>query len=244
MYPFTRIDLFDVVWKIPRGLADYDAKEIQVWGRGYTDVTRYDISMKEWLPGWFRSLAGSDKLFTAAAVTAMGVLFVYGIGMLCGLWKRRWNILLVQAVTAGSFLFWLCTSPLIRYGCVYVYLTPAVVFGGIYDAVLSGGVKCGGTVSGWRKIFSLCAAAAVTLLLVYKMAALGKEIVSSYVNDYWIVQKDYENYETLPYEIEGVTFYYPVQGDQAGYEAFPSAPSKVEVEFLGADIRDGFRAAQ
>lgn len=297
VYPFTRIDLFDVMWKIPRGLADYDAKEIQVWGRGYTDVTRYDISVKEWLPGWFRSLAGSDKLFTAAAVTAMGVLFVYGIGMLCGLWKRRWNILLVQAVTAGSFLFWLCTSPLIRYGCVYVYLTPAVVFGGIYDAVLSGGVKCGGratrtgsvgcsrratwtgsvrcsrkafridsagdtsegsrpedwqagdsrcsgTVSGWRKIFSLCAAAAVTLLLVYKMAALGKEIVSSYVNDYWIVQKDYENYETLPYEIEGVTFYYPVQGDQAGYEAFPSAPSKVEVEFLGADIRDGFQAAQ
>ena len=274
VYPFTQIDLFDVAWKIPRGLADHDAKEIQVWGRGYTDVARYDISVREWLPGWFRSLAGSDKLFVAASAVAICVLLVYGAGMLCGLWKRRWGILLVQAVTAGSFLFWVCTSPLMRYGCVYVYLTPAVVFGGIYHAVLSGGVTqagstmqtdeirqiaSGGLTSGdkpvdaaggngrgrgWREIFSLCGAAVAALLLVYKAAALGKEILSSYVNDYWIAQKDYENYETLSYEIEGVTFYYPVQGDQVGYEAFPSAPWKTEVPFLGEDVKDGFRAVQ
>jgi hypothetical protein len=62
VYPFTRIDLFDVKWKIPKGMADYDAREIQVWGRGYSDVSRYEIPVEEWLPDWFRSLAGSDKL--------------------------------------------------------------------------------------------------------------------------------------------------------------------------------------
>lgn len=268
VYPFTQIDLFHVAWKIPKGAADYDAREIQVWGRGYTDVTRYDISVREWLPDWFRSLAGSDKLLVAAAVVSLAVLFVYGIGMLCGWWRRRPGILIVQGTVAASFVFWLFTSPLIRYGCVYVYLMPAVVIGGVYDAILTrteessgrrNGVKLHGQsgAATWEnganamksvaepvrvKVFRLCGMAAVMFLLIYKCAALGKEIVVSYRNDYWIVQKDYENYETQLYEINGVTFYYPVSGDQVGYEAFPSAPAKTDVRFLGDGIEDGFAA--
>ena len=236
IYPFTQIDLFDVVWKIPKGAADYDAREIQVWGRNYTDVARYNISMKEWMPDWFRALAGSDKLLVAAAMVSICVLLVYGIGMVCGLWRRRWGLLLVQITVAGSFLFWLCTSPLIRYGCVYVYLVPAVVFGGIYDDMVHGNVQR------WKTVTERVAVAAVFLLLLYKGAALGREIFISYENKYWLTQKDYENYETLTYEIEGVTFYYPANGDQVGYESFPSAPSRVEVTFLGRTIGDGFKA--
>ena len=259
VYPFTQIDLFHVAWKIPKGVADYDAKEIQVWGRGYTDVLRYDISVREWLPDWFRSLAGSDKLLVAAAVMSLIVLLVYGIGMLCGWWRSRPGILIVQLTVAASFVFWLFTSPLIRYGCVYVYLTSAVVFGGVYDAVLSASEtveeeKWSEAAARLRekrqtksvaepvsvKVFRLCGMMAVMLLLIYKCVALGKEIVLSYRNDYWIVQKDYENYDTQSYEINGVTFYYPVNGDQVGYEAFPSAPAKTDVRFLGEGIKDGF----
>ena len=232
VYPFTQIALFDVAWKIPKGIADYDAREIQVWGRGYTDVTRYDISMGEWLPDWFRALAGIDKLLVAAAAVSIGVLLIYGIGMVCGLWRRRFSILLMQVTVAMSFLFWLCTSPLIRYGCVYVYLTAAVVLGGVYDALISGRSRA----------LRLCGTAAMSVLLIYKCIALGREIAVSYVNDYWIVQKDYDNYETLSYEIKGVTFYYPEMGDQVGYDSFPSAPAKTEVKFIGNTVRDGFMA--
>lgn len=257
VYPFTQIDLFDVAWKIPKGVADYDAKEIQVWGRGYTDVNKYDISMSEWMPDWFRSLAGSDKLFVAAAAASVCVLLVYSIGMLCRLWKGRRDILLVQITVAASFIFWLSTSPLIRYGCVYVYLTSAVVFGGAYDGLLSAlehgedqtedqqpkknGRMMHGTKIGGRAL-KRCGMAAVVFLLIYKCAALGKEIVVSYRNDYWITQKDYENYETKSYQIEGIDFYYPAKGDQVGYESFPSAPVKTEVRFLGQDIAAGFAA--
>lgn len=255
VYPFTQIDLFDVAWKIPKGMADYDAREIQVWGRGYTDVTRYDISMKEWLPGWFRTLAGSDKLLAAAAVVSLAVLLVYGVGMLCGLWRRRWDILLVQITVAGSFLFWLGTSPLIRYGCVYVYLTPAVVIGGVYDAILARAEERSERRDGAKlhsqsaaepvsvKVFRLCGVAAVSLLLAFKCVALGREIATTYVDDYWIAQKDYDNFEILSYEVEGITIYYPAEGDRVGYDAFPSAPAKTEVELLGAEIEDGFAAA-
>ncbi|MDE7247460.1 MAG: hypothetical protein K2N43_06205 [Lachnospiraceae bacterium] len=232
VYPFTQIDLFSLTWKIPKGLADYDAKEIQVYGRGYTDVLQFYLPVREWMPGWFHTLAGSDKLLTLAAATSVFVLLIYAAGMIFGLWKRRWELLLVQGTVAASFVFWLCTSPLIRYGCVWVYLTPAVVFGGIYDAVLH--IDSVRSESAERGNSVL-----VILFLLYKCFALGKEAVS-YEGGYWIAQKDYENYETYDYEIDGVIFYCPVEGDRVGYEAFPSSPQEAQIMFLGDGLADGF----
>ena len=244
VYPFTRIDLFSVAWKIPKGMADYDAKEIQVYGRGYTDVTRFEMPVREWLPGWFRGLVGSDRLFVAVAAVSALLLFLYAAGMLFRWWHRRWELLLVQGTVAASFLFWLCTSPLMRYGCVYVYLTFAVVSGGIYEAATGYGEgrseDSGQGRSLWRTMIRCAALAMTVLLLLYKGLALGREIVGSYENAYWLVQKDYENYETLSYQIEGVTFYYPIEGDQVGYDSFPSSPTKAEISFLGEELADGF----
>lgn len=251
VYPFTQIDLFDVAWKIPKGLADYDAKEIQVYGRGYTDVGRFDLPVREWLPGWFRTLAGSDKLLVLAAAVSVVILLMYAAGMVFGWWKRRWEILLVQGTVTASFAFWLCTSPLIRYGCVWVYLTPAVVLGGIYDAVMYPKEGDGAASEeekketkrddfGWRTWMSRVASSAVILLLLYKGLALTREIIDSYGNEYWLTQKDYENYETYAYEIDGVAFYCPTEGDRVGYEAFPSSPQEAEITFLGDGLADGF----
>lgn len=311
VYPFTQIDLFDVIWKIPKGLADYDAREIQVWGRGYTDVAQFSMPVREWLPGWFRALPGSDKLLTLAAAAAVAALLVQTAYLLrrqyaAHLVGRRKAagerpvssqvqgmngsdgstapdnvmyaaLLAAQGTVAASFLFWLCTSPLIRYGCVWVYLTSAVVFGGIYEAVVyfSGGGReaadlharggqCGAEAQGrlhgsrenrrrgervqdargWRLVAGRVVSVLVMLILVYKGFALGREIAGSYVNDYWFTQKDYENYETRSYEIEGLTFYCPVEGDQVGYDSFPSSPQEAEIALLGEGAADGFRAAQ
>ncbi len=240
VYPFTQIDLFNVVWKIPKGMADYDAREIQVWGRGYTDVMQYDLPMGRWLSGWFQTLAGSDKLFVVLAAVSVAALLIYGVGMVFDWWERRWTLLLVQGTVAASFVFWLCTSPLMRYGCVWAYLTPAVVFGGILEAVL---YPAGGLQAAWRPWVRRAASAAVFLLLLYKGFALGRAIAGSHENGYWLVQKDYENYETYAYQINGVTFYCPTEGDRTGYEAFPSSPAEAKIEFLGEEIKGGFRRA-
>lgn len=244
VYPFTQIDLFSVVWKIPKGVADYDAREIQVWGRGYTDVSRFEMPVREWLPGWFRGLAGSDRLFVAAAAVSVLLLLLYTAGMVFRWWHRRWELLLVQSTVAASFLFWLCTSPLMRYGCVYVYLTFAVVCGGIYEMVTcceeNWSEETGKGGSLWKNMVRWAALALTILLLLYKGLALGRGIVFSYENAYWLVQKDYENYETISYEIDGVRFYYPVDGDQVGYESFPSSPAKAEISLLGEELVDGF----
>jgi len=237
VYPFTQIDLFSVPWKIPKGLADYDAREIQVYGRGYTDVSQFQLPMREWMPGWFQSLPASDQLLTLAAAVSVFVWLFYATGMIFGWWGKRWELLPVQGTVAASFVFWLCTSPLIRYGCVWVYLTPAVVFGGILETAFCSGAAASGK---RRWAFAEKGLVALTvLLLLYKGFALGRMAVSG-EKGYLLFQKDYENYETCPYEIEGITFYRPVEGDRVGYEAFPSSPQETGAGLLGDGLADGF----
>lgn len=258
VYPFTSIDLFPVDWKIPQGIADYDAKEIQVWGRGYSDVAGYDIPFYQWAPAWFRGISGMEKLLVLAAGAAalvflLRVLLFLRQFFLFSLREKsegkkvfsagnRGDRLFLEGVMVSCFLFWLFTSPLIRYGCVYVYLAAAVVFGNVWTKFLDGldRKEKRRALKGYlEKAGVLC----IGVFLAYKAVAFGREFVVSYRNEgnrYWISQKDYGLYETDSYEIEGVTFYYPVTGDQAGYESFPSSPGRAEIGLLGNGIEDGF----
>ena len=54
-------------------------------------------------------------------------------------------------------------------------------------------------------------------------------------------QENYGVYEMESYKLDGVTFYYPVYGDRAGYEYFPSACVKVEgLECRGETMKEGY----
>lgn len=234
IYPFTAIDLFRVDWKIPKGIAVYDAREIQVWGRGYSDVTRYGIPVTAWLPDWFMTLGSLEKLLVSLAIFSTIVLLVRMA------WKQihgsktiRWNNILLEGVIALCFWFWLLSSPLMRYGCVYVYLVSAVLWGDICMEWLS--LK-------EHKAHTAHAAALIMigLFLIYKIAAFGKELTMFYVNDHWIRQQDYEQFETESYEIDGITFYIPVEGDRTGYDSFPSSPAKAQIKLRGDALKDGF----
>ena len=49
LYPFDKIDLFQVVWKIPKEFLVNDADQIKVWGRCLYDVAKVDMPVREWL---------------------------------------------------------------------------------------------------------------------------------------------------------------------------------------------------
>lgn len=241
VYPFTGLDLFQVDWKIPKGIAAYDAKEIQVWGRGYSDVTKFGMPIGEWLPAWFRGLGGMDKLFVLAAALSVVVFVIRLILWLVQKEKERSGKLMLEGVVSLCFLFWLFSSPLIRYGCVYVYLTTAVVWGDVCVEFLEScrlrSRKAGQYVE--RACMLL-----IGLFLIYKAAAFGKEVCTFYVNDYWLYQKDYDNYDVKSYEIDGVVFYCPVEGDRVGYDSFPSSPAEAQIVLRGNGVGDGFRYAE
>lgn len=229
VYPFSVLDLFSVDWKIPKGIADYDAKEIQVWGRGIFDVSRYEESAVQWLPSWFSSQTALDKLFLLGGAVSLAVLAV-SAGIILIKRKREWYDWLLAAITADfSFLFWLFSAPLIRYGCVYMWLAPIITLAGPALGIIKS-----------KKIWNVVY---LTLLVAgcYKLFAFGKETAAACDGQFLVMQKDYENFEAEEYEINGVTFYYPKEGDRTGYEAFPSSPVKAAIALRGDKIEDGFR---
>lgn len=228
VYPFTFIDLFPVDYKIPKGMAEYDAKEIQVWGRGYTDVTQFDTPISQWIGNWFRSQSMMDKLFILAAALSVIVLCIRLVRLVTK--KGEESVFLLTELTLfASFAFWLGTSPLMRYGCVYVWLTGVIIWGrALEDVAYKIPV---------RKILYLL----LILFGYYKLIMLGVEIVRDASTEYLVCQKDYENYPVETYEIDGFSFYNAVSGDQTGYDAFPSAPVRAQIELRGKGLRDGFK---
>ncbi len=233
VYPFTAVDLFSVDWKIPAEIAAYDANEIRAWGRGIHDAAEYGRKLGEWFPEWFAGQGMLDKLFILSGIAAVPV----SAAVLVLAWRKHnriWQDTMLAAVWVNvSFLFWLFSAPLIRYGCVYVWLAAPLTFGGLALQLIKD--RGAGRIF-WRAVYG-----AVFLAGCYKAVMFGREIAAGYSGEYFIRQKDYENFETESYEIEGVVFYYPKEGDRTGYEAFPSSPSKALIEFRGSGMEDGFR---
>ncbi len=228
VYPFTFIDWFDVDFKIPKGVAEYDSREIQVWGRGYSDVTRYEEPISKWLPDWIRGLDTINLGFLALALLGLLVLVFLFIYALLKKKRNMADYLHVAGVMTACFLFWLCTAPLIRYGCVFLWLMPVLIWGYIYLRLSPHTDK--------YKLYLI----ALILVGAYKLTAFGGEVAGSATTDYLVFQKDYEHFENIPYEMHGYTFYYPAEGDRTGYEDFPSAPLKKEDIFREDKLEDGF----
>ena len=56
---------------------------------------------------------------------------------------------------------------------------------------------------------------------------------------YLFTQQYYETFAVVPYDVSGVTMYYPAEGDRTGYYGFPGGPFKADITLMGDDIRDG-----
>lgn len=229
VYPFTFIDLFSFDFKIPKGMADYDSREIQVWGRGFSDVTRYEEPVAEWFPQWAASLDFVNKVFLFLALSGLAILILIGIFSIKKREEGRGDFLLVAGTMAASFLFWGMSAPLIRYGCVYLWLFPTLVWGYVYLKISPGTDRY--RILGILLVLAGC----------YKLGAFAVETARSAVPDYLVFQKDYENFETVPYELCGYTFYYPREGDRTGYRDFPASPVKAGDIFRERVFRMGLR---
>ena len=229
VYPFTAVDLFDVDFKIPKGMADYDAKEIQVWGRGFSDVARYNEPLGKWLRSWIADLDDVNKVFLALAVSGVFLLVMLAVYAVIRKKKDMADYIYIGAVVAVCFLFWLTSAPLIRYGCIFLWLCPVFTWGYLYCRI-----------SPHTDRFRIYAVL-ISLLAVYKAGIFGSEVYRQASPEYLLLQKDYENYETISYELHGYTFYYPAHGDQTGYRDFPASPVRAEDIFRGETIEEGFK---
>ncbi len=277
LYPATALDLFRVDWKIPKGIADYDAHEICVYGRGFTDVTRYSEPISIWFPGWFAGIGKTNQLLFALDMAAF-VLYVILLLVLFAGWRRRqihlkkqrqmqnqWSVqmledvrqweqqlydkvvhiskrrmvrlrdfLFLETVLYAQLFYWLLSSPLIRYGSLFLYLPGPLMLYRIFTFFFYRREEK--KKHEWGRILVVC----IMAFLVYKGGRLVLDDVRIFSAKNLLVQQDYASYECETYEIDGVTFYHPVEGNQAGYEPFPSTPVLSEARLLGEEITDGF----
>lgn len=225
LYPWPALDLFHVPWKISAGYALSDQREILVWGRGYTDAARYGEPLSYWIGNWFRGQTVINKmclLAAAASVPVAGVFFLRHC-------KERIRLYALPVLTAAAGLaFWFHSSPLIRYGCVFPYMTAASFAGILWKE--------------WKyPAKSTVLTGLVILFFVWKGIGFGKELTGGFRNEYWILQKDYEKYECTPYERDGLIFWASPEGGRTGYDAFPASPFPAGIRLRdGKSLKNGF----
>jgi hypothetical protein len=142
----------------------------------------------------------------------------------------------------ACYVFWQTSAPLIRYGYAYVLLLLFVAFGWIMQELFDSEHKTTGLIS--NKFAKSCTTTLYILFLLYgcyKVVVLADYVKDTMGASFYVWQEDYGVYEMESYELNGVTFYYPVYGDRAGYKYFPSLGAKVEgLEFRGETMKEGF----
>lgn len=230
LYPFTAIDLFQFPFKIPKGVAEYDSREIQVYGRGYSDVSRYGESIVKWFPDWMKNLDRVNQVFLFGALAGILIFAALVIWSICRKKKEAWGVLFLTGISGCWFLFWLLSAPLIRYGCVFLWIFPTLLYGYLYQ-------KISPRFDRYKLLL-----VALCLFGIYKGVMFGRELIrdAGHAMQYLLVQQDYETFETIAYDLHGYTFYYPEEGDRTGYAVFPASPVKAEDIFTGDTIEEGF----
>lgn len=243
LYPFTALDLFNFDWEMDGHMIDLDAMQIKVWGRALYNVTLIDVPLIGWFPNWFSStLSTMEKLLIIGDFAAIFVMVFKTIQIFVKKYWKQLDKLLVLITMTACYVFWQTSAPLMRYGYAYVLLLLFVAFGWIMQDLFDSNDKKTGLIS--NKFAKVCATTVYVLFLLYgcyKVAVLADYIKDTSWADFYIWQENYGVYEMESYELNGVTFYYPVYGDRAGYEYFPSSGAKVEgLEFRGETMKEGF----
>ena len=260
LYPSTLIKLGNPDWQVPIGEAQYDAKEISMWGRGITDATKWgEVTLTNWIPSWFAALDTVEKVLITAVITSAVVLVAIEIRL--GLLKNRGglqrNNILLELPIAWIMLLgvvtWFVGAPLVRYGLGFVLSFPLLVVGILYELVFRevriAGINKDRTGSdrsspGERKeivgraLFLIIAG----VMILMKVKGLVVDIAGSLDRDCLIWQQDYEDPEAFTYEVNGVTIYVAKNGGGMGYNKFPSSIEvKDNIELRGSELKDGFR---
>jgi len=232
IYPSTFPDLFNPDWKIPKGVAEYDAMEIGLYGKGITDVTRYDTPMSEWIPTWFSQMSLIEKGWVVLTCIGLVVGTVY---MIRSFAKKKidHDKLLMWIVLVAACLFWFFSAPLVRYG--YGYLTTVPLF--------ADGLLCLEMTkkTGDEKSLYIAFLIIFAFISAYRIKTVGYDIITTAKEPYYLSQKDYIDWPADVRELNGYDFYVPKEDGMIGYDLFPSSMFVIDVQMRGITLEDGFR---
>lgn len=242
LYPFPALDLFRVDWKIPAASAALDAAEIRTWGRGIYNAALTDLPVWEWFPAWFQdTLPTVGKLLILSDIICIPIFIILLFKNFCFRQSRdqmRSDQLLTLGTILASYIFWQFSAPLLRYGYAYILLTVMITGGILFDILR----KYFDKFQKKDMIVKIALLGTTTLFLfsAIKMFSFVRYFYAESAKPAYGFQQDYGQYELESYDVNGVSFYYPLSGDRTGYDRFPSVPRKTQIFFRGETIEEGF----
>lgn len=227
IYPMESLDLFDPDWKVPAEVCRVDRIDIMKFGRGINGLDG-DFSLTGWLQVWFRSLEFVPRLIVCIGMISLAVFVIMLVK--AAVKKDRQALLraFVTGVSGAGFLYWLLSSPLMRYGIVVVLIFNAVTIGLMLDEKS-------------RRVYTVFLVCCVFFML----SGLTDNYKGKQIN--MIFPEDYASFECkeveLPAGSGSVTVYMPAEGDQSGVDVFPATPeiNPDYTELRGRDFSEGFR---
>lgn len=239
IYPFTSIDLFDVDWKVPFELAQYDSDQIKVWGRCLFDVSKIELGISEWFPIWWEAKDTYEKMLLISNLLA---LVLEAIFFLHVLWHKRkipWQWIVLDLAVLGGIAGWFLTAPFIRYGLVFLLSFPLLAMGRWMESIGNGPARIA---AGFVAV--LCFLFMCDYWNYYALFDI-RWVRSHITDDAYLLQQDYDEVEVKELQIGTLTVYYPAEGENISYHAFPATayPDMAErIQLRGEEIRDGFKA--
>jgi len=225
LYPSTALDFFNVSWKIPADAANFDRMEIIAWGRGFHSVEGFYSKFTEWFPAYFAGQTMMVKAMFALDVLGLIIAVLFSAYYFCK--KKRENYLwsFLVCVIYVCFFIWLNTSPLVRYGYVYLICPFVTVFGYL-------GLK--------KRIATYVLAGGCLLFILWKGSGLAIYCYNAGKSECYIYQQAYEQFEVEAISVGNEIIYIPKEGDRTGYYYFPSTPN-LNCELYGDSFREGFK---
>ncbi len=239
LYPFDKIDLFQVVWKIPKEFLVNDADQIKVWGRCLYDVTKVDMPVSEWLPVWWEHQFRYEKMFLGAvalgAILQMVILFMRVMRRQ----KRKPGYAALQFALWANIAEWFLLAPFIRYGLAFLLAVVMIAVGEYLSERKSGfySIAAG--------CLTFCVIVSVSPYWDQYVTDAGVFVKQSLKEPYYIMQKDYDKGRMESCEINGNKVYFSTGEEVNSYHVFPGTCYKPMLErstLIGDKIEDGFRA--
>ena len=264
IYPFEAIDLFHVDWKLPVETVIGDAMDVKVYARYLYDRAAIDQTIFEWFPTWWNGQKSVERWFSLAAFAAIFAEVLNCVVRSIMMIRKTKNnpstltnegtenktltvvrygaFMFLKVVVLISFLSWLFTSPLHRYGYAFVLTLPLLLIGNWLDLFQEQKV--------WLRVLSvLCVGAACIILWIPSYRMMKDDILYLWNQksdtSHLVKQKDYPNPSMLSEDLNGITIYYPEEaGGQSWYYAFPATNFGENIQYWenrGDSVEDGFR---
>lgn len=242
LYPFAAIDLFHFDWKVPVNYVNIDSAYIKVWARCLYDPNQIDMPFQEWLPIWWEAQERYAQMLILTNLLAVILDAAILLHKIMQRVKLCWNTILLNLCVFSCLIAWLFLAPFIRYGLAFLIAVP----------MLSVGM--------WLKrnepgSFYKLASGCIIFLMFFVLTPYWDHyfvddvifIKHNLTQPYYICQKDYDTSSMAEYDMNGVTIYYPVEGQITGYQYFPSSSYHImlaNTELRGNTLKDGFRSLE